>query len=1742
MNLVLTIYGISAFKEYLLPSINNTNYSIVIEGALFEIGDDISLNLEVADKQWSVEKSEYYSLESDCEESNVYTLKNGDRKTIVFPSNYQLELIVSEVLSDALITKKYDIDALNQITIGRDKSNDISYDGMKLVGKFHAKIYKNGNHFVLRDSSKNGTFINGHRIREYGKTDDVECILVFGDCIDIYGLRLVYMKEFIAVRSQNDVIISDKLVKADMSNYIAKVDGKSEGHKLFHRSPRFIPEIYTEPIEIEGPPDEKKAEKRPLFMVIGQPLTMMIPMVLGTTLMSFARSGSGTFMYTGLVTSVGSAVIGTVWALTNMSHAKKVEREYNKNRLKKYGDYLKEAHDEVEEKYSKNTRALEETYSPFNPLGIEASGKLWNRNNRHNDFLSHRVGIGDVDFQAEIVVPKEKFSLDYDELEEKAREIKHEYSRLKDVPICVDLLSNKLVGIIGGERKTGCYQLMHNLVAQIVSSNSYFDVKTVFLYDDRREIDKEKWEFAKWLPHSWSDDRSTRFIAGNRNSAREVCYEIARVLRGRIENSNSVGEGNSGMRPHYVIFIENHELLEDEIIAKYIYDPLINCGITAILMVESYDNLPNECEYIIENTQTYTGIYNVQRIDKRVDVKFDNISDYDLLEFARQLSKIRLEEANTEGEVPTMLTFFEMYNVKKPEDFNVIERWKKGRTYESMRALIGQKSGCQDIYLDINEKYHGPHGLLAGTTGAGKSETLQTYMLSLSLNFSPDDIGFFVIDYKGGGMANLFDKLPHMINQISNLSGNQVRRALVSIKSENVRRQKIFNEYGVNNIDKYTKLYKNGEAKIPVPHLIIVIDEFAQLKKEQPDFMQEIVSVSQVGRSLGVHLILATQRPSGVVSEDIRSNTKFKICLRVQSKSDSSEVLGRGDAAYITQSGRGYLQVGSDEVFELFQTAWSGAEYDNMETDDNLEIAKMLSESGKPIIIGSVKKRKRAEAQAERWIDSLVKIIDRSISNLGIRLDEINSDTQDTIVLMDSIFNLISSEGIVYERNTYNEKKLLNLIDLYKKISGVRNGGTDIARDLIAVASLTQVKLPDMVKHSQLEAVVDYLANVAMESGYNRNFSLWMPLLPEMLELDDLPGYKESIFDGVSYKDKNGLGVMVGLVDDIGNQSQYPLIVDVEKSGHTLLYGGISTGKTTFISTYIYSLINTISPNEVRLYIASYSNDSLAWFADAPHIDKLIKRDSEINLKESLLSDVVKEMEMRDDMFEGESFEQYNRHNPEDKLPSMIVVIDNANDFIKDIANSKTNMLKLLQRGINLGIYVVVSVVKNDFEGFSSAMADYFRNVISLEQNDKFDYVYCMRINKPDILPEENVKGRGLCRFGDRTMEFQTAVPYSSIDDIGDRIKSRCRELSGTLEAGELKERGIKKRRITGELPKTLDEFININNVAKSMENGDFIPVGYTHDITHEIIGINLRRVYKYVFMGSNLAEVDNGFKVAVSMAAKIGDVVIFDFEKKLDRLAMNIGAKFVDSPSDAVDEMINSYVNLVLPYRDRILKFITDNNIDTENPKDADLLYDYIFEKNKIKKIFWCIKNLKDFVKGVYDISDVESKKIVRLKRQKRLEYNKKKASNLDIEELTDEILNQMVVKELGENIANRSGWVKLLTKIARIYYAKNLFWIVENTETDLVGLERLGRDLFDAIRSDRTLMKDDGTSIERVKDVIGMQFGGKVVDYGKYSMNGLSVNEVSGELRAGVGFTTKTEFSKSASIVVVPQVENID
>lgn len=374
--------------------------------------------------------------------------------------------------------------------------------------------------------------------------------------------------------------------------------------------------------------------------------------------------------------------------------------------------------------------------------------------------------------------------------------------------------------------------------------------------------------------------------------------------------------------------ITDMSLIIDHVILEYVNQDLSEYGISLIFVEDVIESLPEHVDTIIDIKSRTEGEL-ITKEKELVQLKFtpENIDNVDKEYIARRLANL-IHVEHLKNAIPDSITFLEMYNVKEVDQLDVVNRWRQNETYKTMAVPLGVRGKDDILSLNLHEKAHGPHGLVAGTTGSGKSEIIQSYILSLAINFHPHEVAFLLIDYKGGGMANLFKDLVHLVGTITNLDGDEAMRALTSIKAELRKRQRLFGEHDVNHINQYHKLFKEGVATEPMPHLFIISDEFAELKSEQPDFMKELVSTARIGRSLGIHLILATQKPSGVVDDQIWSNSKFKLALKVQDRQDSNEILKTPDAADITLPGRAYLQVGNNEIYELFQSAWSGATYD----------------------------------------------------------------------------------------------------------------------------------------------------------------------------------------------------------------------------------------------------------------------------------------------------------------------------------------------------------------------------------------------------------------------------------------------------------------------------------------------------------------------------------------------------------------------------------------------------------------------------------------------------------------------------------------------------------------------------------------------------------------------------------------------------------------------------------------------
>ena len=305
-----------------------------------------------------------------------------------------------------------------------------------------------------------------------------------------------------------------------------------------------------------------------------------------------------------------------------------------------------------------------------------------------------------------------------------------------------------------------------------------------------------------FMPHVWLDDYSERLMASDRSSVDDLFFRIIDILRDREQKDYTIEKRQF---THIVLFVADTSLLEGHAINKYITTDAQKYSFTVVTLADKESQLLNDTTYELIIDKQFSGIHRM-KTDEYSHVDFDKVTESQLAAFADRIAVIKVNEDVEAGGIPDSLTFFDMLGIQRLEELRVLDRWKTNKNYNSMRAVIGQSAGGKDCILDVHEKYHGPHGLVAGTTGSGKSETLQTYILSMAINYSPDDIGFFIIDYKGGGMANLFDGLPHMIGAISNLSGSAIKRAMVSIKSENMRRQRVFNEAGVNNINNYMRI------------------------------------------------------------------------------------------------------------------------------------------------------------------------------------------------------------------------------------------------------------------------------------------------------------------------------------------------------------------------------------------------------------------------------------------------------------------------------------------------------------------------------------------------------------------------------------------------------------------------------------------------------------------------------------------------------------------------------------------------------------------------------------------------------------------------------------------------------------------------------------------------------------------------------------------------------------------------
>lgn len=469
-----------------------------------------------------------------------------------------------------------------------------------------------------------------------------------------------------------------------------------------------------------------------------------------------------------------------------------------------------------------------------------------------------------------------------------------------DVPLCVDLRRGPL-GIAGPADTVQSSSRW--LIAQLAAQTAPIDVEFALLLDAGREA---QWRWARWLPH----------LRGKPAVTAAECVALVDTITSVVEERTAMRRSaTEGWCGGWLVVIVDRPTPTGLAGLVDVLARGSDVGVTGLWLTATGTPLPACCASsarIVGVTGSRMTVHDAAG-DESTAVT-DQVSGEWADEVARCVAPLVDGGAVGEGGVPDACRLLDLLDLRRPGAAAVGNRWELSAG--GARSVIGMgTSGLVSVDLASD----GPHALIAGTTGAGKSELLRTIVAGLALAHAPDELNLLLIDYKGGAAFAECARLPHVAGLVTDLDPYRTQRALRSLRAELRRRERLFAAVGADDLHGY----RSRRTTEPVPRLVIAVDEFATLADELPDFVSGLVNVARMGRSLGLHLVLATQRPGGVVSPEIRSNTDLRIALRVADPAESREVIGSPLAASIERGlpGRGYLRTGT--ALTCFQTAYA---------------------------------------------------------------------------------------------------------------------------------------------------------------------------------------------------------------------------------------------------------------------------------------------------------------------------------------------------------------------------------------------------------------------------------------------------------------------------------------------------------------------------------------------------------------------------------------------------------------------------------------------------------------------------------------------------------------------------------------------------------------------------------------------------------------------------------------------------
>ena len=756
--------------------------------------------------------------------------------------------------------------------IGRDDGCDVRLASPTVSSRHCVLDVEDLGRMVVEDlESKNGTWVGGEMVRERRAVAPGEVILVG-------ALQLTVVEH-----EHNDHPV---LLGAQRS---------VGGNIAFNRPPRPMPAVDTSAVALPKPPRESPA-KQPFSWI-----SMLAPLVMAAVMVKIYGPTFALF-----------ALLSPIMLVGNWVEGRRRGQQTSRQEAARFATDLETFRSQLEQQRTRETaRTRQELPDPSEVVrrAMAPSMRLWERRVADPDFLRLSAGLGTIEWQPPLTNTHGEHPVE-------VAQALAEASSLGLAAVPVELSDGGVVGIAG--EHAAALALARSLLCQAVVHHGPADLRVAVL---TKPEEVEAWEWTKWLPHTRdaAAGGGARMLAGHTDQAGALLNDLIEAGRERQDREAQSGrEHRTG--PVLFVVVDAVGLTEGKNSPARAVLRGAAGPVAGIVLAPTVDRLPAVCTTVIDVLDaTGAAILTRPRLGQLVErMLLAGVSVETARCCALALARFEDPETATAGaSLPSRVDLATLFTQDVFDPVAVAGLWQTGGQDPGIAAPIGvTEAGV--FTLDLLRD--GPHGLVGGTTGSGKSELLRSLVAALALRTDPEHLNFVLIDYKGGSAFDECARLPHTVGLVTDLDAQLGERALRCLEAELHYRERLLRQAGADDLRAYLRL--PAATSTPLPRLVVVIDEFATMAAELPEFMEALVGIAQRGRSLGVHLLLATQRPSGAVKDNIRANTNLRIALRVQDEGDSTDVIGQPDAARIgrDQPGRAFARLGPSEVVPI-QTA-----------------------------------------------------------------------------------------------------------------------------------------------------------------------------------------------------------------------------------------------------------------------------------------------------------------------------------------------------------------------------------------------------------------------------------------------------------------------------------------------------------------------------------------------------------------------------------------------------------------------------------------------------------------------------------------------------------------------------------------------------------------------------------------------------------------------------------------------------